>query len=427
MGSPVRWTDLRGPLLVGSLLTLASWAFMSFVPWFALWNIGDMSLYVNWGNMLAQHAIPYRDFRIEYPPGALPWFDAPVYLRKLAGYHGTYDTWFRIQILVAALLIVPPMTFALARLGASRRSMYASLAVVGLAPALLGPVSVSRYDYVPALLTAIGVAFLLAGRPALACVVFALGALTKVYPILLVPFALYELWCRGRVAGVARGVAVTVAVVAAGSLPFIILGPHGVAWALHRELARPLEIESLATTVFVFAHEVGGLHLHTIKSAGSDNLIGPGTHAAVTISGVVTALAVLFVYARFYRSRRSAEEMVAASAAVVIAYVTFSKVLSPQYLIWLVPVVPLVNGRLRIRLLVMLAVAMGMTQIWEPYRHGQYTDTFTPWLAWIVIARNALLVVMFVTLALNVGRSAAEVPENETGRPRGRPVLDSSG
>lgn len=426
-GSSARWTDLRGPLLAGLSITLASWAFVSFVPAFALWNIGDLRFYITWGNMLAQHVVPYRDFRIEYPPGALPWFAGPVYLRKLAGYRGSYYFWFRIQMLAVALFIVPAVTLALARLGVSRRHAYAALAVIGLAPALLGPISVSRYDYVPALLTVVGIAALLAGWPTLACVAFALGALTKIYPILLVPFALYELWRRGRAAGVARGVAAAAVVLAAGTLPFIVLGPHGVYWALHRQLARPIEVESLAATAFITAHEIAGLHLHVIKSAGSDNLSGAGTHAAATISGIVTALAVLLVYVRFNRSSRRPADMVAAAAAVVTAYVTFSKVLSPQYLLWLVPVVPLVNGRLRARLLVMLAVVLGMTQIWEPYRHSEYTRTFTPWLSWIVISRNVLLVAMFAMLVVSIGASTAGSREHAAGRPRGRPALDSSG
>jgi len=49
--------------------------------------------YENWGGMMANHLVPYRDFNIEYPPGALITFLAPrTYVRKLAGYHGTYST-----------------------------------------------------------------------------------------------------------------------------------------------------------------------------------------------------------------------------------------------------------------------------------------------------------------------------------------------
>ena len=70
--------ELRGPLLAGSALFVAAWLFVSFVPAFANWLYGDVRFYENWGNIMTSHQIPYRDFRIEYPPGALPTFMVPL-------------------------------------------------------------------------------------------------------------------------------------------------------------------------------------------------------------------------------------------------------------------------------------------------------------------------------------------------------------
>ncbi len=108
-----------------------------------------LAIYESWGGWLAAHQVPYRDFNVEYPPGALPTFVAPVYLRKLFGYHGTYFFWFRVEILVFALLALAAMTWALARLGASRRRAYAVLGAAGVAPAVLGPIAFFHFDYWP--------------------------------------------------------------------------------------------------------------------------------------------------------------------------------------------------------------------------------------------------------------------------------------
>ena len=102
--SPFLPAELRGPLLAGAGVFVASWLFLSFVPTFSVWLIGDVRFYETWGGLMAGHLVPYRDFRIEYPPGALPMFLGPVYLRKLAGYHGTYYEWFRVELLVIGLL-----------------------------------------------------------------------------------------------------------------------------------------------------------------------------------------------------------------------------------------------------------------------------------------------------------------------------------
>jgi uncharacterized membrane protein len=401
--------ELRRPLLAGSGLFVASWLFLSYVPAFANWLYGDVRFYETWGGMMANHLVPYRDFRIEYPPGALITFLAPTYLRKLAGYNGTYYDWFRVEILVIGLLSVLAMAWALAFLGVSRRRAYAALCFGGIAPALLGPIALSRYDYWPALFAVAAVAALAARRPVLACGFAAVGAAAKVYPAVLIPLALIELWRRNGVRAVAQGVAAALAVLAALVLPFAAVAPHGVSWALHRQLSRPLQVESLGAAFFAAAHEIANVHLHVVKSFGSDNLAGSGPRLAVTLSSVATVIALLAVYVLYARSGCSQEQLVVAAVAAVTAYVAFSKVFSPQYLVWLAPLVPLVGGRRGLRAGALLAVAIGMTQIWEPYRYYDYYRTFAPWLTWLVVVRDLLVVVLLAVLVWPSGRHAEQL------------------
>lgn len=390
--------ELRRPLLAGAGLLVASWVFLSYVPAFAVWLYGDVRFYENWGSMMASHLVPYRDFKIEYPPGALITFLVPVYARKLAGYHGTYYEWFRVEILVIGLLSLFAMAWTLAFLGASRRRAYAALCVAGIAPALLGPIALSRYDYWPALFAVAAVAALAANRPALACGLAAVGAAAKVYPAVIVPLALIELWRRNGARAVAQGVAVAVAVVAALSAALVAVAPGGVWWAMHRQLARPLQVESLGAAFFAAAHELANVHLHVVKSAGSDNLVGSGPDLAATLSGVATVVALLVVYALYARSGRTREQLVTACVAAVTVYVTFSKVFSPQYLVWLVPLVPLVGGRRGVRASALLVAVLGLTQIWEPYRYYDYYRHFAPWATWLVVGRDLLVVALLAVL-----------------------------
>src|SRR4051812_41410712 len=132
------------------------------------------------------------------------------------------------------------MAYALAALRASRTHAYVALCVAGLGPALLGPIALARYDYWPTLLAVAAVAALAARRPMLACGLAAAGAGAKVFPIVLVPLALLELWRAGRLRAVLQGVGVTVLVLAVIVAPFAAVGPHGLSWALRRQLDRPL-------------------------------------------------------------------------------------------------------------------------------------------------------------------------------------------
>jgi hypothetical protein len=75
-------------------------------------------------------------------------------------------------------------------------------------------------------------------------------------------------------------------------------------------------------------------------------------------------------------------------------------VLSPQYLLWLIPLVPLVGGARRLPALVLLTVACVLTQVWFPLRYFAYAHTFH--LAGVVLARDLVLVALFFVLAYPV-------------------------
>jgi len=388
----------RGPLLAGAALTVATWAFVSFTPVFSSWLYGDARFYENWGNWITNHQVPYRDFYVEYPPGALPTFAVPVYLKLIFGHYNTWYFWFRIELLAFALLMLAGMTWALHELRASRRHAYVALCIAGVTPALLGPIALFHFDYFPAMFAVFAVAALVARRGVLACTFAMLGAVAKVYPIVIIPIALIELWRHGRWRSVGAGVgaALVVGLVTVG--PFAIVGWHGLSWAVHRESSRPLEVESLGASVLAVAHEVGGMHLHVIAIDASHALTGGWAHALASASPWLTLAALFGVYVLFWRSSRSREDVVLACAAAVTAYIVFGKVFSPQYLLWLVPIVPLVGGRRGIRASALLVVIIGVTQIWEPYRYFQYWHFATPWVTWTVIVRNLLVIALLVVL-----------------------------
>lgn len=390
--------ELRGPLLAGALVTIAAWTFIVATPVFRHWLYGDARYYENWGSWMTEHQVPYRDFHVEYPPGALPTFVVPVYLRKLAGYHGTYFFWLWFEVLIFALLVLPGMAWALARLGASRRRLYAALCAAAVTPALLGPVAIFHFDYLPAALAVAAVAALVARRGVLACALAAAGAAVKVFPIVLIPFALFELWRHGRWRSVGKGVAAAVAVLAAALGPFLVVAPHGLAWALHRQLSRPLEIESVGSSFFTAAHELAGLHLHVVVSAASHGFAGAGPDAMASALGVATLVALAAVYVLYLRGPGTPERLVLGCVAAVAAYVVLSKVFSPQYLVWLAPLVPLVGGRRGLRASALLLVILGTTQVYEPYHQEQYWALDTPWVNWLVIARNVLVVALLALL-----------------------------
>ena len=92
------------------------------------------------------------------------------------------------------------------------------------------------------------------------------------------------------------------------------------------------------------------------------------------------------------------EELVRWSAAALVAFVALGKVLSPQFLIWLVPAVPLVGGIRGLRASALLAVALVLTQLWFPSRYWDLARELDPLPSTLVLLRDLVLVAVLVVL-----------------------------
>jgi hypothetical protein len=93
--------------------------------------------------------------------------------------------------------------------------------------------------------------------------------------------------------------------------------------------------------------------------------------------------------------------LVAAGAAVA-ALVAFDRVLSPQYLIWLAPFVPLVRGGRGIVAGGLLLLALGLTQTWFPWHYWSLAlHHASPW-SWYLLTRDLALVALAGVLLLEL-------------------------
>ena len=129
---------------------------------------------------------------------------------------------------------------------------------------------------------------------------------------------------------------------------------------------------------------------------GSIDLSGtiPDTIGVLTSLVLLAALALVVVL--YLVAVESDELLVVGFAASVTAFVVFSKVISPQFLVWLVPLVPLVAGRSGRIASVILLVVLITTQIEVVYEHPLRA---LGWPVWVLLSRNLLLVALFAVLA----------------------------
>jgi hypothetical protein len=136
---------------------------------------------------------------------------------------------------------------------------------------------------------------------------------------------------------------------------------------------------------------------------GSRNLVGPAADAVGFVSSAIEVGAVLFVAWLYRRGPIDVRRLVLGFATAVVAFVAFGKVLSPQYVVWLIPLVLLVDAGIRFALAGLLAVALVLTQL-EFYDSDHVAGLGQ--VSWLVLVRNLVLVAMFALLARRLAQEA---------------------
>ena len=364
----------------------------------------DTTEYQRYGIAMTHGQVPYRDFRVEYPPGALPVFLLPAADRPDAN---RYNREFQILLELFAAAALLAMAWALTVLRAPPARLTAALGFFALAPLALGSVLIYRYDLWPTLLAVAGLAAVVAGRERLGFATLGVGIAAKIFPGVLVPPALAYVWrTRGRREALAC-LACTVASLAVFVLPFLVLAPHGVWASVQRQASRPLQIESLGSAVLLAAHQIGGAHLTMVASQGSQNLVGSLPHALGTVESALLVVTMLGIWTAAARGPASPERLVRYSAASVTAFVAFDKVLSPQFMIWLLPLVPLVRGRRGLAASALLGLALVLTQLWFPIRYWPLALHFAAFPSWLVLARDLTLIALLMVLLVREREPAA--------------------
>jgi hypothetical protein len=387
-------------------------SFYVLIRWLERAQLSDVPLYVHYAGLVRGGAVPYRDFPFEYPPAALPALLLPAYMSW------SYATSFAVLMGVCGAACIGAVAWALRAVEASAERTWAALLLVGVSPLVLGSLFDTRFDLWPTLLAVGAVAATVRERAVASGALLGLGFAAKLWPAVLLPIAVAHLWRRrGRRSGLVV-LASFVAVAAACFLPFAVLAPDGLRAMFADQLNRPLQVESLGAAVLMAAQHLGMHPLSTVTTHGAQALSGRGAGLAADLSTVAELVAVLAVWMLFARRRNpDGEAVLLASGAVVCVVVAFDKVLSPQYLIWLVPVVVLAGGRSRIAAGALLLLALGLTQTWFPWHYWSLAlEHRAPW-SWYLLARDLALVALAGVLVLELNRA-----EDSAGRRAGWPA-----
>lgn len=391
------------PWLLGAL-AVAVWAGPLQLGWYADAVITDIGVYREAADRMLDGQVPYRDFSLEYPPLAAGLF-------LVAGLvPGDFSIVFQITMAACMCATVLGVTSTARALGLPLARQALAGGAVAVSPLLLGNLVESRFDLALAAVLAWMLFAAVTGRWRLMWTLFAAGTLLKLTPLVLVP--LLVLYHRHRtdtgsaLRGLGGGLAAVVAVVA----PFLVLSPSGTWNILGYHLERPLQIESLGSAYLLGLDAIADIPIRVVNSFGSQGLQGrgPDVLAAVTSVGVVAVVvAVAVVFARLLRRTgppADARLLVAATAATTAVVIAGGKVLSPQFLVWLLPSVFLVTGRFG---LATAGIAVGAFILTQSYFPHHYWDL-------VALGRTEVLLLVLRDLTL-VALVAAAWPRRGSG------------
>lgn len=382
----------------------------------------DVGLYGDYGQALLDGRIPYRDFFVEYPPGGFLVFTPPALLPD-----GWYLHAFKVFMALLGVATLFAVALVLVRLGAGGTRLYGALGAVALSPLLLGPVSLNTYDAFPALLVVAAVAALLYGRDSVAFALIGVAFAAKVYAVALLPLLVLWLWRSGR--SFARPLLAFAAVAIALIGPFAVVGWEGLVDSVEAQGGRALQIESLGGAVLLAAHRLGLYEAEVVTgstAALSRDLSGELPDGLAAATTIVQLAAIGLVALLFVRGRPDGERLVIGVAATLVGFLAFARFLSPQYLVWLIPVVPLVGGLPGAVAAALLGGALLLGRLW--FFH--YRELFAlEGIVWLVVLRDLLLVALYAVLVRTMMPSSSKTvrhPRSRSSWASGTAVVDGS-
>jgi hypothetical protein len=413
--SASRWSSQKAWTLF-VVATLAWWLARYLQVDLLGWGVGnDIHAYHHYAQQWGRGGAPYVSFHPEYPPGSLLVFLAPF----LVGGSEDYGRAFALEMALfdlASLWLV--LAWARRLFASSWRAVALAGACYVACTAALFPVLYTRFDLVPgALLFGALFAAYTPGWWWAGAALLGVAGGVKLWPFALTPLFLLLSYRQGGVRrlllaslGIAAGTVLSAAPILprAGINVFDFLQFHA---------ARGIQIESSWSTFALALNALGIAEAKPLHDYGAFHVVGPAATWFVRLSIPGLLVLALLPQALSLRGRlgRTGDEQgrygLCVAACGVLGFMIGGKVLSPQYMLWLAPFLPLLAAQgtsvvQRAALASMVLVTCGLTSLIYPY-WSPALEMQEPGHGAAVLAlgtRNLLLVALYAFAAYRAGQ-----------------------
>ena len=253
--------------------------------------------------------------------------------------------------------------------------------------------------YVPALLMYLAALSWAARKPILWGSLAALGGLVKVVPALVVLPALLGELARPRSTRLVGTITFAVCSAVGVSL-WYLLGHSGMVSAIRYHTERVLEIESVYAGLLMLVGRMGGEPFgvqwghgsHEVVSSLSPTILGASRYIQLALLGI--SLIPL--------ARSGIDRCLQCCGALTLAFIVTAPVLSPQYLVWVLPLILSVGGSLGRCVRPLYVLTCALTFLIYPALF--YRSLVPPRLPGILLlnARNLLLVGLWLLMCFGI-------------------------
>ena len=348
---------------------------------------GDLQIYRHWAFQgLVHGSWPGVDFAWVYPEVAL----APIVFAGLWGFGFYLFVWL---CMISALNIVSFVVLIGRR--TSRSRMIAAwwwLAILFV----LSPVALLRLDGLTAPMVVIALV-LLSRWPLVTGAILAVATWIKVWPaaIFLAIVATSRSWLAVVMAGIITSSAIVAVIFASGA-------GDNVSSFITMQSTRNLQLEApvAAPWLWMSIAEHPGFSRFYGQALETWEVSGPGSSFAAKLMTPLMAIAVVGIMVLLWRARKrgapAQDSLLIGSLALATSMVVFNKVGSPQYMLWLVPIVVVgiaLNTReWRMPANLMMAISIMTTLVFPVFYMPLVNGS--RYAAVLLTSRNALLVIL---------------------------------
>lgn len=377
------------------------------------------TLYYRYAESMLDFQMPYCDFAAEYPPFAMVLILIPG-LFSFSPF--SYQIAFGLEVYVF-LLIGQICIHRIAGTFSDEPKRFSDLYII-LSICLFDFV-MDRYDIFPTIMCLAALYFIRFDKIRWAWAMIALGTVTKLYPALMAPALLVYLCMNGRKNDALRGIGICLVIGCLSMLPFVISDLESAFMFLTYHMDRGMQVEALASSFLMLFGNLGLIDIGYVFNFGSDNIYGPVPDAVAGCMLYLMFITIISTYVAYWymlskrEDRESYPMLVATCIAVIMLFMLVNKVLSSQYLVWMIPfivvMVMFLRPEWRNRTVWMFGISIALTQInlIMNYALRPVGEPFTLPGILLLMVRNIILVLMFAVVIRTMSGSRDLVPDGE--------------